>query len=131
VRRWTLKNGNSPGNPHLSPRCGAIGRHFICRAPGMRMPNGDYGRCRLHGGRAAIANWRHGRYAAATRAESAAIEELLARAFATRKQTAGPAGPDGFQDPSRARASEAGSDGASDSMITQLVAELQAQRERH
>jgi len=83
-RTWTLKNGNLPGNPNASPRCGALTRYFksgpawdLCRAPGMKMPNGEYGRCRMHGGAAAIANWKHGRYAAQTEAERREIAELL------------------------------------------------------
>jgi hypothetical protein len=46
AKTWTLRNGNPPGNPNRSPRCGAITRHFksghamdMCRAPGMKMPN--------------------------------------------------------------------------------------------
>jgi hypothetical protein len=84
AKTWTLRNGNPPGNPNRSPRCGAITRHFksghamdMCRAPGMKMPNGEYGRCRMHGGAAAIANWKHGRYAAQTEAERLEIAELL------------------------------------------------------
>ena len=48
--------------------------------PGMKMPNGEYGRCRMHGGAAAIANWKHGRYAAQTEAERLEIAELLRQA---------------------------------------------------
>jgi hypothetical protein len=86
-KTWTLRNGNAPGNPNRSPRCGALARHFkaghaleMCRAPGMKMPNGEYGRCRMHGGAAAIANWKHGRYAAQTEAERLEIAELLRQA---------------------------------------------------
>lgn len=86
-KTWTLRNGNPPGNPNRSPRCGARARHFkaghaleMCRAPGMKMPNGEYGRCRMHGGAAAIANWKHGRYAARTEAERLEIAELLRQA---------------------------------------------------
>ena len=46
----------------------------------MKMPNGEYGRCRMHGGAAAIANWKHGRYAAQTEAERLEIAELLRQA---------------------------------------------------
>lgn len=43
----------------------------------MRMPNGEYGRCRMHGGAAAVANWKHGLYAAQTRAEAAEVAEMI------------------------------------------------------
>ena len=71
-RRGWLKNGNSPGDPSKSPRCGAKARHGgKCRAPAMKN-----GRCRLHGGKSTgprteiglshsrKANWRHGRFSA-------------------------------------------------------------------
>jgi hypothetical protein len=46
----------------------------------MKMPDGSHSRCRLHGGAAAIANWKHGRYSAPSRAEAAEIAELLGQA---------------------------------------------------
>ena len=70
-----LKNGNPPGNPSKSPRCGARTRAGTsCRSPGMRDRPGAYGRCRMHGGastgprtpeglvRSQRANWRDGKY---------------------------------------------------------------------
>jgi hypothetical protein len=44
----------------------------------MKDPAGAaYGRCRMHGGAAARANWRHGRYSARTKAEAKAVRELM------------------------------------------------------
>jgi hypothetical protein len=74
LRFGMLRNGNPPGNPHLSPRCGAKTRSGApCRAPGVwNRKTGKYGRCRMHGGkstgprtpegieRCRKANWKHG-----------------------------------------------------------------------
>lgn len=51
--RGRLLNGNPPGNPHSSPRCGAKAKSTgrPCRAPGVKKPGGQYGRCRVHGGK--------------------------------------------------------------------------------
>jgi len=43
----------------------------------MKMPSGEYGRCRKHGGRAALANWKHGKYSAAMVSEGRQVTELL------------------------------------------------------
>jgi hypothetical protein len=96
VKTWLLRNGNQPGNPNASPRCGALTRHCkstqphetigTCQGPGMKMPNGEYGRCRMHGGAAAIANWKHGRYAAQTEVERLEIAALLAQVSETMVQ---------------------------------------------
>ena len=74
------RSAGAPPFPGSAPGLGAAQlRHALdmCRAPGMKMPNGEYGRCRMHGGAAAIANWKHGRYAAQTEAEGLEIAELL------------------------------------------------------
>src|SRR5690242_18200905 len=75
-----LRNGNRPGNPLGSPRCGAMTRCGTpCRAPGVHKRDGIYGRCRLHGGcstgpktpegreRARMANYKGGSYSDETR----------------------------------------------------------------
>jgi len=72
TRLGWLKNGNPPGDPNNSPRCGARTRKGTpCRAPAM-----SNGRCRLHGGKSTgprtpeglekskKANWKHGFYSA-------------------------------------------------------------------
>ena len=78
--RGHLKNGNSPGNPALSPRCGAKRRNGqLCQAPAMwSSRTGKYTRCRLHGGASTgptttegvescgRSNWKHGRRSRAT-----------------------------------------------------------------
>jgi|SRR5690348_7392307 len=69
-RRGWLKNGNTPGNPDLAPRCGAKTRMgTACMSPAM-----SNGRCRMHGGRSTgprtpgglerskRARWKHGFY---------------------------------------------------------------------
>lgn len=65
-----LKNGNPPGDPRLSPRCGAYAK---TTGEGCLQPAMANGRCRLHGGlstgprtlegleRSRRANWKHGR----------------------------------------------------------------------
>lgn len=77
-RFGSLKNGNRPGNPMLSPRCGAKSKRTAlpCRQPAM--PNG---KCRLHGGfstgpktpeglsRSRKANWQHGEFSQRTKQE--------------------------------------------------------------
>ncbi len=87
AKRGKLRHGNPSGDPNASPRCGAMAKPFQrrkraggCQQPGMRLPSGEYTRCRLHGGAGAIANWKHGRYSAQTRAEAAEIAELLSQA---------------------------------------------------
>ena|SRR5437867_1340834 len=78
-RRGKLKNGNPPGDLSNAPQCGAKTRNgSFCRSPAM--PNG---RCRMHGGpstgprtakglaRSRRANWKHGRYSAASRVRQA------------------------------------------------------------
>ncbi len=66
-----------------SPRCGAqTRRKTACQAPGVRMPDGSYSRCRMHGGTRARKLWKVGLYSmlrrgALTRAEVAEIKPLL------------------------------------------------------
>jgi hypothetical protein len=60
VKNWLLKNGNAPGNPQSSPRCGARAKTGACQQPGRRLPDGTYTRCRLHGGNGAVRNWKRG-----------------------------------------------------------------------
>ncbi len=56
VKRGRLRHGNQAIDPRLlptiSPRCGARGRRsgLPCRSPGIRRPDGTYGRCQFHGG---------------------------------------------------------------------------------
>ena len=74
TRRGWLKNGNPPGDPTKSPRCGAKTRSGKpCRCPAMKNKHGKYTRCRIHGGastgprtpegkeRCRKASWKHGK----------------------------------------------------------------------
>ena len=80
VNRGRLRNGNPSGDFSASPRCHALTREFgLCRAPGVRLPSGEYSRCRMHGGAAARKNWKHGQFAAASREERAAILASIRR----------------------------------------------------
>lgn len=81
-----LKNGNPPGNPNTSPRCGANSKrtHQPCKQPAMAN-----GRCRLHGGkstgpktkegleRSRKANWKFGDYSQQAKAETGALNKLF------------------------------------------------------
>ncbi len=72
-----LKNGNPPGDPHASPRCGAHSRRTGAPCQGPAMKNG---RCRMHGGRSTgpqtneglersqSARLIHGKYSASAKA---------------------------------------------------------------
>lgn len=84
-RRGWLKNGNTPGNPDLAPRCGARTRKgHRCKAPAM-----ENGRCRMHGGsstgprtqqglaRSKLARWKHGFYSARERASRGLTNQIL------------------------------------------------------
>jgi len=76
--RGELRNGNPPGDPSKSPRCGARTRSGKpCQAPAMWSKTaGRYTRCRLHGGastgprtpagleRCRRANWKTGAHSA-------------------------------------------------------------------
>jgi hypothetical protein len=76
--RGRLRNGNPSGDFSVSPRCNALTRKFsLCRAPGVRLPSGEYSRCRMHGGAAALRNWKHGQFAAASQEECAAIQAAI------------------------------------------------------
>ena len=74
-KNW-LRNGNRPGDPAKSPRCGAKTRSGSPgKAPAMRNTRGQYTKCRMHGGastgpktpegkqRSRKANWKTGAYA--------------------------------------------------------------------
>jgi hypothetical protein len=52
----------------------------------MRNPDEGYTRCRMHGGSAARANWKHGAYSTKARAEAKEYRILLRRANATIKE---------------------------------------------
>lgn len=84
-RRGWLKNGNSPGDPLLAPRCGAKTRKATsCLAPAMKN-----GRCRMHGGKSTgprtseglekskKANWKSGQYSRATKDQRTLIRDLI------------------------------------------------------
>ena len=84
-RRGWLKNNNPPGDLLSAPRCGARNRAGLpCRCPAMKN-----GRCQLHGGkstgpkteegrqRIAQAQFKHGRYSKAAKAERRSLRELL------------------------------------------------------
>jgi hypothetical protein len=84
-RRGWLKNGNPPGDPNGTPRCGAKTRRGIpCKGPAMAN-----GRCRMHGGastgprtpeglrRSQRANWKHGFFSARSKAERRLCRQLL------------------------------------------------------
>jgi hypothetical protein len=74
VNRGRLLNGNPPGDPSKSPRCGAKSKRtgLPCRAAGIKKAPGVYGRCRVHGGRStgpktaegkkAASHQKHGKY---------------------------------------------------------------------
>lgn len=85
AKRGWLRNGNPPGDLSRAARCGAKTRRGTpCRAPAMAN-----GRCRMHGGcstgprtpegleRCRRANWKHGRYSAAAKAERKALRAKL------------------------------------------------------
>src|SRR3954447_16866949 len=63
AKQRKLKNGNTPGNPFKSPRCGAKSRRtgLPCRAAGIKKAPGVYGRCRMHGGRSTGAKTPEGK----------------------------------------------------------------------
>ena len=98
-RRGRLRNGARPGDFLAAPRCGAHTR----AGGGCRQPAMANGRCRLHGGlstgprtaegraRCARARFRHGAYAAATRALVAEgrVHVRRVRAMLTRGGSAG------------------------------------------
>jgi hypothetical protein len=77
VNRGRLLNGNPPGDPSKSPRCGAKSKRtgLPCRAAGIKKSPGVYGRCRVHGGRStgpktpegkkAASHQKHGKYSRA------------------------------------------------------------------
>jgi len=80
-----LKNGNPPGDPNRTPRCGAKTRKgTACHSPAM--PNG---RCRMHGGastgprtpeglaRSRRSRWKHGLYSAEAMARRKLARELM------------------------------------------------------
>src|SRR4029079_11626461 len=84
-RSGWLKNGNRSGDPNSAPRCLARTRKGqACRAPAM-----TNGRCRMHGGastgprtteglaRSRRANWKHGFYSAAAKAEAHTLRGIL------------------------------------------------------
>jgi hypothetical protein len=84
-RRGRLRNNNPSGDPSKAPRCLAKTRaNGLCAAPAMAN-----GRCRMHGGwstgprsiegrkRSCLANWKHGRYSAAAKAQSGRLREFL------------------------------------------------------
>ena len=74
LHRWKLRSCNSPGDPNGSPRCGALTTKYgFCQAPGVKLPDGSYSRCRMHGGAAALSRWKHGRHSTAHRAEAAEV----------------------------------------------------------
>jgi hypothetical protein len=78
AKRGWLRHGNPPGDPSKSPRCGARTRAGMpCKAPGMRDRGGAYGRCRMHGGAAARANWKNGTRSAQANAEAKKVRALL------------------------------------------------------
>ncbi len=78
TKRGTLRHGNIGGDPSTSPRCQALTRNFeSCRAPGVRLPDGSYSRCRMHGGTSALRHWKHGLFAAARRAEATQVAEVM------------------------------------------------------
>jgi hypothetical protein len=85
-RRGWLKNGNPQGNPASTSRCGARTRKGTpCSCPAVRGKQ----RCRMHGGlstgprtaaglaRSKRAHWKHGRFSAEARQETAHFRELL------------------------------------------------------
>ena len=85
ARMGWLRNGNTPGDPNLAPRCGAKTRRGTpCRSPAM-----SNGRCRMHGGastgprtaeglaRARHARWKHGFYSVAEQASRRQARQLL------------------------------------------------------
>jgi len=91
VRTYKLRNGNLPGDPSKSPRCGAKTRSGApCRAPAMKSKFGGYSRCRMHGGastgprtpegleRSRRANWKHGLYSAEAIAGQREFRDSLA-----------------------------------------------------
>jgi hypothetical protein len=90
-RSGTLRHGNPSGDPSKSPRCGAKTRSGKpCRAPAMWSERKNkYTRCRLHGGastgprtpegraRCQMANWRHGDYSNAAKADRRELRLFL------------------------------------------------------
>src|SRR5262245_57786165 len=94
-KRGWLKNGNTPGDPTKSPRCGAKNRAGNpCQAPAMRGKR----RCRLHGGKSTgaktkagiqrirLAHWKDGSRSARLQAEAKA--EALRRENELRRMLA-------------------------------------------
>ena len=81
TRRGLLRHGNPSGDFTASPRCGArTRRHTPCLAPGVRLPDGEYTRCRMHGGAAARANWKTGRYSLLSERQRHELAEMLGQA---------------------------------------------------
>jgi len=77
TKQGILRHGNPSGDFSSSPRCDAQTRKGTdCQAPGVRLPDGEYTRCRMHGGAAAIANWKHGCRSASALAEGREVAEL-------------------------------------------------------